>query len=90
MKNEEFLEDQKMLVPKPILKVWREFLLICNEKNLVGLLFQSLVNAYKFESIHTTAVDQLRNKLLLCWIISLIDFNMLKTGCESISYTLLL
>lgn len=68
-------------MPKPIIKVWKEFLLICNEKNLMGLVFENMISAYKLENdSSTTNPNPLRNKLLLCWMLSLIDSNTLKTG----------
>lgn len=78
------MENDKLSMPKPIINVWKEFLRFCNEKNLIGMLFQNLVNAYKFENgAHVIRADPLRNRLLLCWILTLLDYNITKNGTIS-------
>jgi hypothetical protein len=78
---EEFIENEQVEIPKLFLNIWMDFLQFCNEKSLIQILFQKLVETYKLEMEYSHGrMNDLRNKFLLSWIICLVKLNSFKNG----------
>ena len=77
---EEFIEQENLYIPKSFLNIWTTFLAYCNDNNLIQLIFQNLIDAYKLESAFQYDNECLRGKFLLSWIVCLLKFNSYKNG----------
>jgi len=77
---EEFLEQENLYIPKSFLNIWTTFLAYCNDNNLIQLIFQNLITAYRLECTFTFDNDPLREKFLLSWIVCLLKLNSFKNG----------
>ena len=78
----EFLEQESLEIPKSFFNIWLEFLMHCNENNLITLFLESLIVAYKteIENLQCFNLENLRTKFILSWIVCLIRNNSYKNG----------
>ncbi len=80
--GEEFMEQENLSMPKPLMTIWCKFLTYCNDNSLMEFFFSHLISAYKFEAENSLVSnnENLRNKLLLSWIVYLLKFNSFKNS----------
>lgn len=77
----EYIDEERIDMPKSFLNIWMEFLTFCNSTNsLIGLLFEKMVDAYRTEADNSIRSDCLREKFLLSWIFCLLKLNSFKNG----------
>ena len=79
---EEFLDQESIDVPKSFLNIWMDYLSFSNNNNMLSLLFQKLLHAYRMENENVASLKfvTLRNKFLLAWINTLTKLNSYKNG----------
>ena len=81
----EFVESEKLHIPEPLFNIWLSFLEYCNEIQLLNSLFDKLIHSLANESFHMSdESQQLRNKFLFAWILTLIKLNSFKNGTYSL------
>ncbi len=79
--NLEFIESEKLHIPEQFLNIWLSFLVYCNEIQLLNSLFDKLIHSLANENFHVgDESQQLRNKFLFAWILTLIKYNSFKNG----------
>lgn len=71
---DEFLEQIDVELPQAFIKIWNQFLTICNQLNFLSILFKNIVSTYEIEKENKNGLS-LRSKFLLCWIFHLIKLN---------------
>ena len=92
---EEFCQQESLDMPKHFIKIWIPFLTHCNKLNLMSLLFEKLMHAFKSElestnifnygriSLETVDYDtthSLRMRFIVSWIVYLLKFNSFKSN----------
>lgn len=83
--GKEFVESEKLHIPEQFLNIWLSFLVYCNEIQLINSLFDKLIHSLANESFHMNdESQQLRNKFLFAWILTLIKYNSFKNGIVSL------
>ncbi|RNA09822.1 ribosomal biogenesis LAS1L [Brachionus plicatilis] len=76
---EEFIEEEKISMPKIFLNIWMEVLTYLNKKmGSLRLLFDNLIETYHNEVNNLVQSNPLREKFLLSWILGLIKLNSFK------------
>ncbi|CAF0709448.1 unnamed protein product [Brachionus calyciflorus] len=76
---EEFIDEERIEIPKGFLNIWIDFLTFCNKRNgLLRILFDKLVDTYRIEADNSIQSNYLREKFILSWIFSLIKLNSYK------------
>ena len=77
----EFIDEERIEIPKGFLNIWIDFLTFCNKRNgLLRILFDKLVDTYRIEADNSIQSNYLREKFILSWIFSLIKLNSYKNG----------
>jgi hypothetical protein len=71
---DEFLEKVDVELPQALIKIWSQVLSICNQLNLMTILFKIIVSTYEIEKEYKNG-PSMRSKFLLCWIYYFIKLN---------------